>query len=151
LVGGCSRKEPRQPAATAAAPAVAPSQVSRPSPVATAGAGTAPGPTRMERDLLGEKAVPASAYYGVQTARALENFQISGIPINHYPGFIEAWAIVKLAAARANTDVGAMKPETLAAIEKATDAVLKGEYHDQFQVDWYQGGAGTSTNMNANE
>ena len=105
----------------------------------------------MERDLLGEKAVPASAYYGVQTARALENFQISGIPINHYPGFVEAWAIVKLAAARANTDVGAMDKETLAAIEKAADAVMKGEYHDQFLVDWYQGGAGTSTNMNANE
>ena len=105
----------------------------------------------MERDLLGEKAVPADAYYGVQTARALENFNISGIPINHYPGFIEAWAIVKLAAARANTDVGAMKPEVLAAIEKAVDAVRKGKYHDQFQVDWYQGGAGTSTNMNANE
>jgi aspartate ammonia-lyase len=107
--------------------------------------------TRIERDLLGEKAVPADAYYGVQTARALENFRISGIPINHYPGFVEAWAIVKLAAARANTDVGAMKKETLAAIEKAADAVLKGQYHDQFQVDWYQGGAGTSTNMNANE
>ena len=64
---------------------------------------------------------------------------------------MEAWAIVKLAAARANTDVGAMKPETLAAIELAADAVRKGEYHDQFVVDWYQGGAGTSTNMNANE
>jgi aspartate ammonia-lyase len=109
------------------------------------------GPTRVEKDLLGEKAVPANAYYGVQTARALENFQISGIPINHYPGFVEAWAIVKLAAARANTEVGAMKPETLAAIEKATQAVLNGKYHDQFLVDWYQGGAGTSTNMNANE
>jgi aspartate ammonia-lyase len=109
------------------------------------------GPTRIEKDLLGEKAIPADAYYGVQTARALENFQISGIPINHYPGFVEAWAIVKLAAARANTDVGAMKKETLAAIEKAADAVRKGKYHDQFQVDWYQGGAGTSTNMNANE
>jgi len=109
------------------------------------------GPTRLERDLLGEKAVPANAYYGVQTARALENFQISGIPINHYPGFVEAWAIVKLAAARGNTDVGAMKKETLAAIEKAADAVMKGKYHDQFKVDWYQGGAGTSTNMNANE
>ena len=105
----------------------------------------------MERDLLGEKAIPAEAYYGVQTARALENFQISGIPINHYPGFVEAWAIVKLAAAQANTDVGAMKKEKLAAIEKATDAVLKGQYHEQFVVDWYQGGAGTSTNMNANE
>ena len=109
------------------------------------------GPTRMERDLLGEKAIPADAYYGVQTARALENFQISGVPINHYPGFIEAWAIVKLAAARGNTDVGAMKKETLAAIEKAAAAVRRGEYHDQFMVDWYQGGAGTSTNMNANE
>src|SRR4030095_15363789 len=90
-------------------------------------------------------------YYGVQTARALENFQLSGVKINHYPGFVEAWAIVKLAAARANTDVGAMKPEKLAAIEKAAQAVLAGKYHDQFLVDWYQGGAGTSTNMNANE
>jgi aspartate ammonia-lyase len=108
-------------------------------------------PTRTEHDLLGSKEIPADAYYGVQTARALENFKISGIPINHYPGFIEAWAIVKLAAARANTDVGAMKPETLAAIEKAAEAIRKGQYHDQFTVDWYQGGAGTSTNMNANE
>jgi aspartate ammonia-lyase len=106
---------------------------------------------RMEKDLLGEKAVPAEAYYGVQTARALENFQISGVLINHYPGFVEAWAMVKLAAARANTDVGAMKKERLAAIEKACQAVLDGKYHDQFLVDWYQGGAGTSTNMNANE
>jgi len=125
-----------------------------PAPQGTTGTTTVPvtpGGTRLEKDLLGEKHVPASAYYGVQTARALENFQISGIPINHYPGFVEAWAIVKLAAARANTDVGAMKKETLGAIEKAADAVLEGRYHDQFQVDWYQGGAGTSTNMNANE
>jgi aspartate ammonia-lyase len=107
--------------------------------------------TRTEKDLLGTKEVPADAYYGIQTARALENFQLSGIPINRYPGFVEAWAIVKLAAARANTDVGAMKPERLAAIEKACAAVLDGKYHDQFQVDWFQGGAGTSTNMNANE
>jgi aspartate ammonia-lyase len=106
---------------------------------------------RVEKDLLGEKQIPADAYYGVQTARALENFRISGILINHYQGFIEAWAIVKLAAARANTDVGAMKKEKLAAIEKACQAVLDGKYHDQFKVDWYQGGAGTSTNMNANE
>jgi len=109
------------------------------------------GATRTEKDLLGDKQIPVEAYYGVQTARALENFQISGIQINHYPGFIEAWAIVKLAAARANTDVGAMKKETLDAIEKAADALRRGEYHDQFKVDWYQGGAGTSTNMNANE
>src|SRR5438046_4616199 len=106
---------------------------------------------RVEKDLLGEKNIPADAYYGVQTARALENFQLSGVLINHCPGFVEAWAMVKLAAARANTDVGAMKKERLAAIEKASQAVLDGKYHDQFLVDWYQGGAGTSTNMNANE
>ncbi len=106
---------------------------------------------RIEKDLLGEKEIPAAAYYGVQTARALENFQISGILINHYAGFVESWAIVKLAAARANAEVGAMKPETLQAIEKACQAVRDGKYHDQFLVDWYQGGAGTSTNMNANE
>src|SRR5213595_2785435 len=82
--------------------------------------------TRIEHDLLGDKAVPADAYYGVQTARALENFQISGVLINHYPGFVEAWAIVKLAAARANTEVGAMKPERLAAIQKASKEVLAG-------------------------
>ncbi len=109
------------------------------------------GQTRTEKDLLGEKQVPADAYYGVQTLRALENFQLSGIPINHYPGFVEAWAYVKLAAAQANYDVGAMKKERLDAIEKACNAVIAGQYHDQFQVDWYQGGAGTSTNMNANE
>ncbi|HKP84041.1 MAG TPA: aspartate ammonia-lyase [Pyrinomonadaceae bacterium] len=107
--------------------------------------------TRTEKDLLGEKQIPADAYYGVQTARAIENFQLSGVKINHYPGFVEAWAIVKLAAARANTEVGAMKPDRLAAIEKATAAIMNGKYHDQFLVDWYQGGAGTSTNMNANE
>ena len=107
--------------------------------------------TRTERDLLGEKQIPADSYYGVQTARALENFKLSGVLINHYPGFVEAWAIVKLAAARANTEVGAMKKERLAMIEKACAAVREGKYHDQFLVDWYQGGAGTSTNMNANE
>ena len=87
----------------------------------------------------------------MQTARALENFQISGVNTNHYPGFFEAWAIVKLAAARANTDVGAMSKEKLAMIEKACQAVREGKYQDQFRTDWYQGGAGTSTNMNANE
>src|SRR3982751_1554247 len=101
--------------------------------------------TRTEKDLLGEKQIPEDAYYGVQTLRALENFQLSGVPINHYPEFIDAWAIVKLAAARANTEVGAMKPDRLAAIEKAAEAVRAGKYRDQFLVDWYQGGAGTST------
>src|SRR6516165_10199456 len=110
-----------------------------------------PAATRTEHDLLGGKAVPADAYYGVQTARALENFQISGISMGFYPEFVDAFAMVKLAAARANTQVGAMKPERLAAIEKAYKAVLAGKYRDQFLVDWYQGGAGTSANMNANE
>jgi len=107
--------------------------------------------TRTEHDLLGDKEVPADAYYGVQAARGIENFQLSGILINRYPEYVQAWAIVKLAAARANTEVGAMKPERLAMIEKACQAVRDGKYHDQFLVDWYQGGAGTSTNMNANE
>ena len=138
---GCAAETPTAAALASAAP----SQDQTPARPAPAG------PTRKEHDLLGDMDVPASAYYGVQTARALENFKISGLPINHYPGFVEAWAIVKLAAARANTDVGAMKKETLAAIEKAAEAVMKGEHHDQFVVDWYQGGAGTSTNMNANE
>ena len=111
----------------------------------------ASGQTRMERDLLGTKAVPANAYYGVQTARALENFQISNVPISYYPEFIEGYAIVKLAAARANTKLGAMKPERLAGITKAYDALMAGKYRDQFPVDWYQGGAGTSANMNVNE
>jgi aspartate ammonia-lyase len=109
------------------------------------------GDVRTEKDLLGEKQVPANAYYGVQTQRALENFQLSGVPINHYPGFIEGYVIVKLAAARANADVGAMKKDRLDAIEKAGQAILDGKYRDQFLVDWYQGGAGTSTNMNVNE
>src|SRR5262249_48007297 len=133
----CSRQDTQQ-----AAPQIERIQV--PDTQGTTGAAPAPaGPTRTEKDLLGEKEIPSNAYYGVQTARALENFQISGIQINHYPGFVEAWAIVKLAAARANTQVGAMKPEKLALIEKASDAVMKGQYHDQFLVDWYQGGAGT--------
>jgi aspartate ammonia-lyase len=109
------------------------------------------GEVRVEKDLLGEKQVPASAYYGVQTQRALENFQLSGIPISHYPGFIEGYVMVKLAAARANADVGGLKKERLDAIEKAGQAILDGKYRDQFTVDWYQGGAGTSTNMNINE
>jgi aspartate ammonia-lyase len=87
----------------------------------------------------------------VQTARALENFQISGVPINHYPEFIEALALVKIATARANCDVGALSAEKRDAIEAAAREVIAGKYNDQFLVDWYQGGAGTSTNMNINE
>jgi aspartate ammonia-lyase len=107
--------------------------------------------TRTEKDLLGEKQIPSDAYYGVQTLRALENFQISGVNTNFYPDYVKAYAIVKLAAARANTETGRMKKEKLDAIEKACQAVIDGKYHDQFLTDLYQGGAGTSANMNANE
>src|SRR5436190_6075139 len=107
--------------------------------------------TRTEHDLLGDKEIPADAYYGVQTARALENFQVSGVKTNFYPDYVRAHAMVKLAAARANTEVGRMTKEKLAAIERACQAVIGGKYHDQFLVDLYQGGAGTSANMNANE
>jgi aspartate ammonia-lyase len=150
LIWACKSQEASRPAEESAE--ASPTVAEEPAPTARAERpASSTGATRMEKDLLGEKEIPADAYYGVQTARALENFQISGVPINHYPGFIEAWAIVKLAAARGNTDVGAMKKEKLAAIEKAATALRQGKYHDQFQVDWYQGGAGTSTNMNANE
>src|SRR6187399_2470483 len=107
--------------------------------------------TRTESDLLGPKQIPADAYYGVQTLRALENFQISGVKTNFYPDYVKAYAIVKLAAARANTEVGRMKKDRQEAIEKACQAVIDGKYHDQFLTDLYQGGAGTSANMNANE
>ena len=107
--------------------------------------------TRTEKDLLGEKQIPADAYYGVQTLRALENFQISGVKTNFYPDYVRAYAMVKLAAARANTEVGRMKKEKLDAIEKACQDVIDGKYHDQFLTDLYQGGAGTSANMNSCE
>jgi aspartate ammonia-lyase len=107
--------------------------------------------TRTEKDLLGEKQIPADAYYGVQTARALENFPVSGVTTKFYPDYVKAFAMVKLAAARANNQVGRLNKEKLAAIEKACLAVMDGKYHDQFLVDMYQGGAGTSANMNANE
>ncbi|MGB5508072.1 aspartate ammonia-lyase [Robiginitalea sp.] len=107
--------------------------------------------TRKETDLLGEKEIPAEAYYGVQSVRALENFQISGLRTNHYPEFVKAWAMVKWAAASANRDAGIMPPDIYKPIEAACKAVIEGEYMDQFVVDLYQGGAGTSTNMNANE
>ena len=99
--------------------------------------------TRIEHDLLGDLAVPADAYYGVQTARALENFQISGIPLQHYPNFIKGFALVKLAAARANFETGGFSKEILTAIEGACQELIDGKLHDQFQLDVYQGGAGT--------
>ena len=108
-------------------------------------------PTRLERDLLGEKAVPADAYYGVQTARGLENFHISGVQLRLYPDFIKALAMVKMAAARANLECGQFSTEILKGIEGACQELIDGKLHDQFQLDVFQGGAGTSTNMNANE
>src|SRR4026209_385198 len=113
--------------------------------------GTLNAQTRTEKDLLGEKEIPAEAYYGVQTLRAIENFPVSGVKTNFYPDYVRAYAMVKLAAARANTEVGRMSKEKLDMIEKACQAVIDGKYHDQFLVDLYNGGAGTSANMNANE
>ena len=107
--------------------------------------------TRIEHDLLGDKAVPADAYYGVQTARALENFHISGVELRLYPNLIKAFAMVKMAAARANVDCGQFSPEILAGIEGACREIIGGKLHDEFRLDVFQGGAGTSTNMNANE
>jgi aspartate ammonia-lyase len=107
--------------------------------------------TRTEHDLLGDFQVPADAYYGVQTARALENFKITGQPLSVFPNFIKALAMVKLAAARANFETGGFSKEVLTAIEKACQEIIDGKLHDQFQLDILQGGAGTSTNMNANE
>src|SRR4051794_39671934 len=142
-VWGCSSQDSAAPPSNLLM--AAPVQAAAPAATAQTGA------TRTEHDLLGDKQVPADAYYGVQTARALENFQISGVPINRYPEFIEAWAIVKQAAAEANVDVGAMDKKKLPAIQQACRAVREGKYNDQFTEDWFQGGAGTSTNMNANE
>ncbi len=106
---------------------------------------------RTEEDLLGKIKVPADAYYGAQAARAMENFHISGQYTNDYPDFLKAWGMVKLATARANTDAGKMNPEMLKLIEPACQELIDGKFQDQFKTDLYQGGAGTSTNMNANE
>src|SRR4030095_12475989 len=106
---------------------------------------------RIEHDLLGDLAVPAEAYYGVQTARALVNFHISGVQLHLYPDLIKALAMVKMAAARANADCGALDRTVLAGIEAASQQLIDGKLHDQFRLDVLQGGAGTSTNMNANE
>ncbi len=108
-------------------------------------------PHRMEKDLLGELAVPASAYYGVQTQRALENFILTGVPLAHFPKFIIGLAMVKKAAAAANRDLGLLEPDKYKAIAHACDQLIDGNYHEHFVVDMIQGGAGTSTNMNVNE
>ncbi len=106
---------------------------------------------RLEKDLLGEVGVPISAYYGVQTQRACKNFNLSGVPLYHYPNFIHALAMVKLACAKANHKLGSLDSKKMEAIENATELLLDGKFHKEFVVDMIQGGAGTSTNMNANE
>ena len=108
-------------------------------------------PTRVEHDLLGERAVPADAYYGFHTLRAAENFPITGSPISIYPDLIRALACIKEAAAMANHELGLLDEARMNAIVKACEEVRAGKLHDQFIVDVIQGGAGTSTNMNANE
>ncbi|MFJ6719235.1 MULTISPECIES: aspartate ammonia-lyase [unclassified Streptomyces] len=107
--------------------------------------------TRSEHDLLGDREVPADAYWGVHTLRATENFPITGTPISAYPHLIDALAAVKEAAALANEDLGLLEPAKAGAIVTACREIRGGKLHDQFVVDVIQGGAGTSTNMNANE
>ncbi len=107
--------------------------------------------TRLEHDLLGEREVPAERYYGIQTLRALENFNMTGIPIAHYPRLIKSLAYIKKAAAMTNMELGLLAPHLAQAITKACNLLIDGYYENEFAVDVIQGGAGTSTNMNANE
>ncbi|MCX5388743.1 lyase family protein [Streptomyces sp. NBC_00094] len=108
-------------------------------------------PVRREHDLLGDRDVPADAYWGAHTLRATENFAITGTPISVYPLLIDAFAAVKGAAARANEELGMLPADKAGAIAAACQEIRTGHLHDQFVVDVVQGGAGTSTNMNANE
>src|SRR4030043_659634 len=106
---------------------------------------------RLEHDLLGERQVPDKHYYGIQTLRAVENFSITGIPISHYPRLVHSLAYIKKAAALINLELGLLSPQLAQAITQACDDILGGELLSEFVVDVIQGGAGTSTNMNANE
>ncbi len=106
---------------------------------------------RIEKDLLGEIEIPVDAYYGAQGARGMANFHVSNQFTNNYPDFLRAWGMVKMATAQANTDAGKMKPEVMKPIVEACQELINGKYLDQFKLDMYQGGAGTSTNMMANE
>ena len=107
--------------------------------------------TRIEHDLLGDRTVAADAYYGVHTLRAVENFPISGLPISIYADLVRALACVKQAAALTNHELGMLDRAKADAIVSACEDMRAGRLHDQFVVDVIQGGAGTSTNMNANE
>src|SRR6185369_2839859 len=107
--------------------------------------------TRIEHDLLGDREVPADAYWGVHTLRAVENFPITGTTVGQYPHLVRGLALVKAAAAEANHEVGLLDTRRRDAIVQACAEIANGALHDQFVVDVIQGGAGTSTNMNANE
>ena len=107
--------------------------------------------TRVEKDLLGHKEIPAHCYYGVQTLRALENFNLSPNKLNQFPVFINALAMVKAACAEANFKLNKLEENKYNAIQYACEQVINYKYHDQFPIDMIQGGAGTSTNMNINE
>ena len=107
--------------------------------------------TRVESDLLGSREIPAKALYGVQTLRGLENFPISKFHLNEYPLFINGLAITKMAAAQANHELGLLTDEQTNGIVVACQEILDGKHHEHFPVDMIQGGAGTTTNMNANE
>ncbi|MEO5534347.1 MAG: aspartate ammonia-lyase [Pseudolysinimonas sp.] len=109
------------------------------------------GPTRTESDSLGSMQIPAAAYWGIHTARALENFPISRRAIWNYPDLIRALARVKQASARANKEIGVLDPHLADVIDAVCERIVAGELHDQFVVGVIQGGAGTSTNMNTNE
>jgi aspartate ammonia-lyase len=109
------------------------------------------GDFRTEHDSLGERELPDEVYYGVQTLRAMENFAISGVFVKNFEHMIEALAFVKKAAAQANCELGVLDETRMKAICDACDELLAGQLHDQFTVDMFQGGAGTSTNMMANE
>jgi len=106
---------------------------------------------RIEHDLLGDETLPESAWYGIQTLRALRNFNITGVPIHHFSDLINTLTMVKEAAAEANYELGLLDCKKIKAIRQACQRIRDGELHDQFVVDLIQGGAGTSTNMNANE
>ncbi|MEQ6896744.1 aspartate ammonia-lyase [Microbacterium sp. KR10-403] len=107
--------------------------------------------TRTETDSLGSLEIPADAYWGIHTERALENFPIAKRPISVYSDFVRALAMVKQASARANAEIGVLSHDKADLIDRASQLVIDGKYHDQFVVGVIQGGAGTSTNMNANE
>jgi aspartate ammonia-lyase len=111
----------------------------------------APAGTRLEKDLLGDRAVPADALYGIHTARALENLSFSGRLLRNYPDYIRCLAIVKKAAARANRDAHALDARRQNAIDHACDALIRGEHLAQFPVDMLAGGGSIAVNMNVNE